>query len=175
MNDIDVLQQRLTQWCEVFSAKLQSQASLMEVLDEQLDVEFQMLVGADTKPDQLTSLRGAVLNRADDSWRADFAIDLHERVEVVIESVHSRLAYAYEDYLRRHWQARPNDLVDGSAYDARIEQLLNVHAQAVREMLGAELNDDGLHKRVLKLQDLWREQPALQALASAEELMLLEP
>jgi hypothetical protein len=175
MNEYDVLQQRMNQWSEAFTAILQSQATLMEVLEEQLAVEFQTLMGVVITPGQLAVLRDAVLNRADEAWRAEVSVAQHEEAEIVIESVYSRLVYAYEDYLRRHWQTRPKALIDVSVYDTRIAQLLEAHLQRVRELLSANPEAEVLRQGVIDLQVKWREQPPLEALATREELALLKP
>ncbi|RAS27025.1 MULTISPECIES: hypothetical protein [unclassified Pseudomonas] len=164
MIENDDLQQRLFQWSEAFTASLQSQATFMDVLDEHLAVGFQTLMGAAITPGQLAVMRGAALNREDEAWRAEIAIDQHDVAEIVIESVRSRLLHAYEDYLLRHWQGRPKDLVDVSSYDKRIAQLLNAHVQQLGEFLDANTEIDVF----LDLQAKWWKQQPMEVLPTSE-------
>ncbi|WP_313712447.1 hypothetical protein [Pseudomonas sp.] len=164
MNENEVSQRRMARWCEVFETSIQSQAMLMEVLDDQLMVEFQALMGAAITPVQLACLRAAVLNRADETWRAEVAAEQHEEAEILIESAHSRLFSAYEDYLLRHWRRRPADLVNVAAYDPRIAKLLEAHLQQLRELLSASLPVEKLRLGILELQAKWRKQSPLTVL-----------
>jgi len=84
--------------------------------------------------------------------------------EIVIESVRSRLLHAYEDYLLRHWQGRPKDLVDVSSYDKRIAQLLNAHVQQLGEFLDANTEIDVF----LDLQAKWWKQQPMEVLPTSE-------
>lgn len=165
MNDVENLPQQVVQWSDVFNASLKSQATFLEVLDEQLAVEYQTLMGTAIAPETGAVLQEAVFDRTNEAWRAEIDADQHEAVEVVIESVHSRRVLAYDDYLQRHWLKRPDELSDAMAYDARIAQLLEAHLQSLQELLGANLDAHALRQSILELQAAWHAQQPLRALA----------
>ncbi|MFJ4154590.1 hypothetical protein ACIPZF_07240 [Pseudomonas sp. NPDC089752] len=156
--DANQSQQLLDQWNQVFKANMQSQPSVFEVLDEQLAVEHQTLIGTPINPSLQLMLQEAVFDRAFEGWRSGADAEHHEMIEIVIESVHARLMHAYEDYLRQHWITRPSDLAEGAIYDARIAGLLNAHLQDMHELLLAELDSDARRMGIQALDEAWRGQ-----------------
>jgi len=167
MHDSENLQQRLVWWSDVFETSLQSQAPLLDVLNQQLTVEYQTLTGDVLATGLRAKLQDAVLDRSDQAWRAEADGKVHEWIEIVIESVDSRLVEAYEDYLLRHWQARPADLVEAAAYDKRITLLLHAHLQSLRD-LRSNNRGGALLTAISSFQDAWRNTSAMEAFASPE-------
>ncbi|WGO94081.1 type III effector 1 [Pseudomonas viciae] len=180
--------EKLSRWQAAIEARLQTQMSLLEVLEEYVLVELRThYYQGNIDPHFIGTLLDTVLQRmidhkpvvADEEQNAPYrwpdGADLGfpvERREVIAQAVEGTAAgfiQHYKDYLRRHWQLTEGD----AALEELIKQKLGEHRVAIDrlfqpdQLLGMDV--DGLRENIEKLQDSWRRTNQLAALATAGE------
>lgn len=186
--------EKLTRWQAAIEARLQTQMSLLEVLEEYL------LVGLRTHhhegnidPNFIGTLLDTVLRRMIDQTPLVFdeeqdaphrwssgAVDPGfpaERLDVVIQTVEgtaSAFIPHYKDYLRRHWRMTEDDAL----LAALIREKVEAHMAAVdavfqpAQLVGLDV--DELRENIETLQDAWRQAGELTALATPREREILD-
>ncbi|MFC6571505.1 hypothetical protein ACFQDJ_08325 [Pseudomonas brassicacearum] len=138
--------EKLTRWQAAIDARLQTQMSLLEVLEEYLLVELRTHYHqGNIDPHFIDTLLDTVLQRMIDQapvvydeaqdvpyrWPEGvdlgFAPERRECVAQAVESAASRFVSHYEDYLRRHWRMVSQDV----SLEALVRQKLDEHRVAV--------------------------------------------
>lgn len=180
--------EKLIRWQAVIDARLHTQMSVLEVLEEYLLVELRTYYyQGNIDPHFMDTLLDTVLQRMieqaplvydeeqDAPYRWPDGADLGfmpERREFVVQAVEgaaSRFVDHYKDYLRRHWRMAAHD---ASLVDV-VRQKLDEHVAAVDELFQPDrlvgLDVDELRERIETLQDAWRETSRLTALATTSE------
>ncbi|NUT80572.1 dermonecrotic toxin domain-containing protein [Pseudomonas brassicacearum] len=180
--------EKLTRWQVAIDARLQTQMSLLEVLEEYLLVELRThYYQGNIDPHFIDTLLDTVLQRMidqapvaydeeqDSPYRWPEGVDLgfaperRESVALAVESAASRFVSHYKDYLRRHWRMASQD----AALEALIRQKLDEHQVSVDGVFQpdhlAGLDVDELREQIEELQDAWRRTSRLTALATTRE------
>lgn len=180
--------EKLSRWQAVIDARLQTQMTLLELLEEYLLVELRThYYQGNIDPHFIGTLLDTVLQRlidrepvaADDEQDAPyrwpggadlgFAVERQEVIAQVVEGTAAGFIQHYKDYLRRHWQMAEGD----AALEALIRQKLGEHRVAIDRLFQPDqligLDADGLRENIEKLQDSWRRTHQLSALATAQE------
>lgn len=187
---------KLTTWAEVFDFRLRSQSTWLEVLEDNLLVELRTYFReGEFSPSFINGLLDAVLRRritgvtevydevvdAPYRWEGQVTQEVPaERrgsITQIIESFDSGLVRYYIDYLRRHWQGAPTDLIDKAGYETALQCVLDTHGDACEAIFNQPLigwSADNLRQAMAALQDDWRRQSSLRVLASVEELDLVD-
>jgi hypothetical protein len=180
--------EKLARWQAVIDVRLQTQMTLLELLEEYLLVELRThYYQGNIDPHFIGTLLDTVLQRlidrepvaADDEQDAPyrwpggadlgFAVERQEVIAQVVEGTAAGFIQHYKDYLRRHWQMAEGD----AALEALIRQKLGEHRVAIDRLFQPDqligLDADGLRENIEKLQDSWRRTNQLSALATAQE------
>ncbi|WP_413793872.1 MULTISPECIES: dermonecrotic toxin domain-containing protein [unclassified Pseudomonas] len=180
--------EKLTRWQAVIDARLDTQMSLLEVLEEYLLVELRThYYQGNIDPHFIGTLLDTVLQRMIDQtflvydeeqdapyrWPdgADLGFASERRALVVqaVEGAATRFVEHYKDYLRRHWRMAAHD----ASLEDVIRQKLDEHLIAVDELFQPDrlvgLGVDEWRERIEALQDAWRRTSRLTALATASE------
>ncbi|WLH13398.1 type III effector 1 [Pseudomonas hefeiensis] len=180
--------EKLAQWQAAINARLQTQMSLLEVLEEYLLVELRThYYQGNIDPHFIGTLLDTVLQRMidqtplvhDDEQDApyrwpegadlSFSAERREFVAQVVESAASRFVGHYKDYLRRHWRMVSRDV----SLEALVRQKLDEHRVAVDGLFQPDhlacLDVDQLREQIEELQDAWRQTSRLTALATTRE------
>lgn len=180
--------EKLTRWQVVIDARLQTQMSLLEVLEQYLLVELRTYHQQDNiDPRFLGSLLDTVLQRMSgqaplvydeeqdapyrwpDGADLGFAPERREWVVQAVEGVAARFVDHYKDYLRRHWRVAAHD----ASLEEVVRQKLDEHMMAVDQLFQPDrlvgLGVDELREQIETLQDAWRRTSSLTALATTSE------
>lgn len=180
--------EKLTRWQVAIDARLQTQMSLLEVLEEYLLVELRTHYHqGNIDPHFIDTLLDTVLQRMIDQaplvydeeqdlpyrWPEGvdlgFAPERREFVARAVESAAVRFVGHYKDYLRRHWRIVSQD----ASLEALVRQKLDEHRFAVDGLFQpdhlAGLDVDELREQIEELQDAWRQTSRLTALATNRE------
>jgi len=180
--------EKLTRWQEAIEARLHTQMSLLEVLEEYLLVELRTYhYQGNIDPHFLGTLLDTVLQRMIDQapvvydeeqdapyrWPdgpdLGFAAERRAFVVQAVEGVASRFVDHYKDYLRRHWRMPAHD----ASLEDVVRQKLDGHRVAVDELFRPDrlvgLGVDELREQIEALQDAWRRTSRLTALATTAE------
>lgn len=189
--DSAVLLDHLLAWSAVLEPRLRAQLSLLEVLEEHIGVELRTHYSGPIDPRLVQDLLDAALQRHISQqpltfepalhapWRwegqvvQEIAEERREAIELLIESIGTRLLDHYHDYLTRHWQAIPAELPAPDDYRQRRDAWLATHqAELSAALAPAALTDlpiDEVRAIIHTLERNWHEQNALISLASADE------
>ncbi|WP_050577314.1 dermonecrotic toxin domain-containing protein [Pseudomonas cremoricolorata] len=191
-----VLLDHLLAWSAELEPRLRAQLSLLEVLEEHIGVELRTHYAGPIDPRLVQDLLDAALQRHISQQPLTFDPALHapwrwegqavqeidqqrrETVELLIESIGTRLLDHYHDYLTRHWQTVPDDLPAPDDYRQRRDAWLAAHQAELNTALApaalAELSIAEVRAAIHALERAWHEQNALICLASADERAALD-
>ncbi|WP_417695844.1 dermonecrotic toxin domain-containing protein [Pseudomonas sp.] len=180
--------EKLTRWQGAIDARLHTQMSMLEVLEEYLLVELRTYYyQGNIDPHFMGALLDTVLQRMIDQaplvydeeqdapyrWPggADlgFAPERRESVVQAVEGAAASFVAHYKDYLRRHWRMAEHD----ASLEEVLRQKLDEHRVAVDELFQPDrlvgLGVDELREQVEALQDAWRRMSRLTELATTPE------
>jgi len=183
--------ERLNEWSVAFKARLDSQITFLDVLEESLLIELRAHLRDDVDPRFIRDMLDAALQRLISGQVEAYDEQLHtpwrpegaqpreipqERREVMlqlVESLAGGMLNHYQDYLERHWHPKSAELSEGEKYDVPVRQLLKEHHDALAALLDpVNLNDEtleGLRAKIEDYQAAWFEQSPLYAVSSKEE------
>ncbi|MBT2339275.1 MULTISPECIES: dermonecrotic toxin domain-containing protein [Pseudomonas] len=188
-----VILEKMTRWQAAVDARLRTQMSVIEVLEEYLLVELRThYYDGNIDPHFIGALLDTVLQRMIDQapvapdeeeqapyrWPggADrgFAVERQEVIVQVVESVASSFVGHYKDYLRRHWRMGGDD----ATLVERVKQRLEAHMADVDSVFQpdrlADLDVDALREKLEERQDDWGLMSESTGLATAPERERLE-
>ncbi|WP_312936864.1 type III effector 1 [Pseudomonas sp.] len=182
---------RLVDWAAHAQARLLTQMSFLDVLEEQVGVELRTYFPGPIDPRFVQDLIDAALQRhitqqplaydeaehAPWRWEGQVTQEIPEwRREItvqLVESLGSRLLEFYDDALDRHWSATPAGVTEPEAYRGCIEAWLAAHRDDLHAALqpAALATSDVQAVRALieTLQQAWHWQAVLLNLATAQE------
>ncbi len=182
---------RLVDWAAHVEARLRTQMSFLDVLEEQVGVELRTYFPGPVDPRFVQDMIDAALQRHiteqpfayDEAehapWRWDGQVTQEipawrrEIIVQLVESLGSRLLDFYDDALRRHWSATPADVTEPEAYRLCIEAWLAAHRAELHTALQpaalATLDADAARAVIETLQQAWHGQAVLLNLATAQE------
>ncbi|UZE06917.1 dermonecrotic toxin domain-containing protein [Pseudomonas corrugata] len=180
--------ERLARWKAVIDTRLQTQMTLLEVLEEYLLVELRTRYQeGNIDPHFIGTLLDTVLQRMIDdkpiapdeeydvAFRWPGGPDLGftaERREVIVQVVESAVwggIQHYKDYLSRYWRMTSGD----ASLEGVVQQKLGEHMAAIDRIFQSDqlegLDVDDLRERIETLQDAWRRMNEVTGLATEQE------
>ncbi|WP_049870452.1 hypothetical protein [Pseudomonas cremoricolorata] len=193
---VAALLDNLLAWSAVLEPRLRAQLSLLEVLEEHIGVELRTHYSGPIDPRLVQDLLDAALLRHVSEQPLAFDPSIHapwrwegqavqeideqrrETIELLIESVGTRLLDYYHDYLTRHWHAVPDDLPAPDDYRQRCAAWLAEHQAELSAALAptalAALSIAEVRAAIHALERAWHAQNALVSLASSDERAALD-
>lgn len=193
MTIVHTLLERLSRWQAAIDARLHSQMTLLEVLEEYVLVELRNhYYHGNIDPHFIGTLLDTVLQRMIDQkplvsdeeqdapyrWPegADLGFPAERQAVIVqaVEGVASGFIHHYKDYLRRHWRVAEHD----ASLEVLLRHKLDEHMAAVDLLFQPGplegLGVDELREKIEALQHRWRQMSQLTALATKQERQSLE-
>lgn len=188
---------RLTQWGEALGKRLASQSRCFEQLEEELFIELSsQLPGenfVDGFPDAMLyvvlqrRIQGALTPYEPSTdelamWYTPTADTVGEQsrdvLVQVVEAVSGRLERLYTDALQRHWSKVADDIADADGYRRQLKLWLDGHKAEFEALFDSAALEgqtpQGLRARIEELEQSWRTQSLLRALATESELERLD-
>ena len=185
--------EKLSRWQAAIDARLHSQMTLLDVLEEYVLVELRNhYYHGNIDPHFIGTLLDTVLQRIIDQkplagdeeqdapyrWPdgADLGFPAERQAVIVqaVEGVASGFIHHYKDYLRRHWRMVERD----ASLEALLRHKLDEHMTAVDLLFQPgpleSLGVDEFREKIEALQDRWRQMSQLTALATTQERQDLE-
>lgn len=185
--------ERLTQWLGVFDARLLTQLTLLEVLEEYLlstlrtdyrsgNVD-QHFIGSlvDTVLQRMIDRKPLVRNDAQEvpyRWPGApdqvFSVERQEVVIRAVETVAEGVVEHYRDYLLGHWQMTGDEALLARMINTRLYEHMLAFSAIFRPDRMTGLSVDELRGKIEALQDAWHQTGHLSALATTQERQQLE-
>ena len=188
--------ERLNAWSAAFKARLDSQATFLDVLEESLLVELRTHYSEDVDVRYIRTLIDAALQQVingepevfDEKVHSPWSPEGAEPLEIpsarrdvvvqLVESLASGMLNHYQDYLERHWLSNPPMLSDADNYRVILRQHLKEHHDSLAAILDpANLTDqtlEGLRAKIEDCQADWYAQSPLRAVGSKAERKALD-
>ncbi|PSS57471.1 dermonecrotic toxin domain-containing protein [Pseudomonas sp. BBP2017] len=183
--------ERLNEWSVAFKARLDSQTTFLDLLEESLLVELRTYYSDDVDPRFIRDMLDAALQRRisgqvqgydpqvhapwhpDDAKPREIPEERRETMLQLVEGLASGMLNHYQDYLARHWHSRPASLRDGDAYDALVRQRIKEHHDALGALFEPKslegVTVEALRALIEAYQAAWYTQSSLLAVSSQQE------